>query len=372
MIDQRGTGLSRPSLNCPEISEANSRSSLAACRARLLAAGIDLADFNTAANAHDVHDLLTALDLPVVNVYGLSYGTRLALILVRDFPQRLRALILDGVFPPQAQVLTDQATNGARAFEQLFADCAADPRCRDAYPGLRDSFHQLIEKLSHEPAEITLLQSGEATRMDGEVWVNYVFGLLYDTSLLPWLPAMISAHAAGGYDYFPPMPLDAQSNDPPPADFLLDYDDDSEGLHYSVICAEDVAFDRADDVIAAGAELPPRFDSAFTQAALQTIDLCRVWDVPAADASHKLPVVSDIPTLLLSGAYDPITPPGWAEAAAQSLSASWHVVFPAVGHGALGSSDCADQIARSFLRQPTAQPDGSCVEALHPPAFHSE
>lgn len=376
LIDQRGTGLSLPSLNCPEKDEATSEDPLAECRARLVESGIDLTAFNTAANARDVHDLLVALDLPTANIYGISYGTRLALALARDFPGRLRAIILDGVSPPQARVITEQAANGNLAFEQLFADCAASPTCSGAYPDLRERFDQVIDRLSEEPAEIIDLQSGEATMMNSDIWVNAIFALLYDTNRLPWLPALISAHAAGEYDFQPPVPdemalPDEADMDVQLPDFLVNYDDDSEGMHYSVICAEDVPFDRADDVIAAGAQLPPRIDAALTKASLQTFDLCRVWNVPAADASTKQPVVSDIPTLLFSGAYDPITPPAWAEAAAQSLSASWHLVFPAAGHGALGSSDCADQIALDFFNQPTVAPNSSCIEALRPPDFQS-
>jgi len=371
LIDQRGTGLSLPSLNCPEIDEATSEDPLAECRARLVETGIDLAAYNSAANAHDVQDLLTALDLPAANVYGVSYGTRLALTLARDFPQRLRAIILDGVSPPQAQALAEQAANGNRAFEQLFADCAASPQCSQAYPDLRDSFNHVIDTLNQEPAEIAHLQSFEATWMDGEAWINTVFDLLYKTSLLPGLPAMISAHAAGEYRYEEHLLTDAKLDLLLP-DSRLKYDDYSEGMYYSVICAEDVPFERADDVIAAGAQLPPRIDAVLTKAVMQTFDHCHVWDVPAADASEKLPVVSDIPALLFSGAYDPITPPAWAEAAAQSLSNSWHFVFPAAGHGALGSSDCADWLALQFLAQPSAGPDGSCIEELRPPDFHSE
>lgn len=377
LIDQRGTGLSSPSLNCPEIDEAVSGDSLAACRARLLAAGINLAAFNTAANAQDAHDLLIALELPSANVYGTSYGTRLALTLARDFPGRLRAIILDGVSPPQAQVLAEQTANGARAFEQLFADCAASPQCSQAYPDLRDSFDQVIDKLSQKPANIAHLQSGEAILMDSEAWVNLVFDLLYDTRLLPWLPAMINAHAAGEYGFQVLgqdgiSPLAKTQRSMPLPDFVEHYDQDSEGMYFSVICAEAAPFERADDVIAAGAQLPPRIAAALTKASMQTFADCRVWDVPAADASEKRPVVSAIPTLLFSGAYDPITPPAWAEAAAQYLSASWHYVFPDTGHGALGHSDCADQIALSFLSQPTAQPASNCLQALRPPDFHSE
>ena len=370
LIDQRGTGLSRPSLNCPEYADATSEDPLAACRARLVAAGVDLATYNTAANAQDVHDLLIALGLPTANIYGLSYGTRLALALARDYPQRLRAIILDGVFPPQARMLADQAANGVRAFEQLFADCAASAQCRQAYPDLRDSFDQVIDKLTQEPADIAHWQTGEATRMDSETWVNFVFDLLYDAQLLPWLPALINAHAAGDYDYTPPGLGELLGRQLP--DFFLHVDQDSEGMYYSTICAEDAPFERAEDVLAAGALLPARIAAALKKAPMQLLDDCQVWDVPAAAASATLPVVSDMPTLLFSGAYDPITPPAWAEAAAQSLSASWHFVFPASGHGALGHNDCADQLARSFLSQPTAQPLGNCVTALRPPDFHSQ
>lgn len=370
LIDQRGTGLSLPSLNCPEYADATSADPLTACRARLVTAGVDLAAYNTAANAQDVHDLLIALDLPVVNIYGVSYGTRLALTLARDYPQRLRAIILDGVFPPQARMLADQAANGFRAFEQLFADCAASAQCSQAYPDLRDSFDQVIDKLGQEPADIIHLQTGEPTWMDSEVWVNFVFDLLYDARLLPWLPAMIDAHAAGEYDYQPPGQDEMLGRQLP--DFFLNYDQDSEGMYYSTICAEDASFERADDVLAAGAQLPPQIAAALRKTAMQTLGDCRVWDVPAAAASDKLPVVSDIPALLFSGAYDPITPPAWSEAAAQFLSASWHFAFPAVGHGALGNSDCANQLARSFLSQPKAEPASNCVTALRPRDFHSQ
>ena len=377
LIDQRGTGLSQPSLNCPEFASASSENPLMDCRARLVAAGIDLAAFNTAANAQDVHDLLIALGLPTVHIYGLSYGARLALALARDFPQRLRALILDGVSPPQAQLLVEQASNGQRAFEQLFADCAASPRCAQAYPDLRDSFAQVIDNLRQLPAEIVHWQSGEATWMDGEIWVNYVFGLFYDARLLPWLPALISAHAAGDYDFFPrELGEKASQTAAAPAlqlpDFAMRFDEHSEGLYYSVICAEAAPFASADAVNAAGEQLSAHIDAALTRASLQTIADCRVWDVPAAPAKQMRPVVSDIPTLLFSGAYDPITPPNWAEQAAQSLGTSWRFVFPDTGHGALDKQVCARQIALTFLRQPTAGPQSDCIEALRPPDFQHE
>ncbi|MYE78927.1 MAG: alpha/beta hydrolase [Chloroflexi bacterium] len=374
LIDQRGAGLSQPALNCPEIDAGASENPLAACRARLLAAGIDLAAYNTSNSAQDINELLIALDLPTANIYGISYGARLALTMARDFPQRLGAMILDGVSPPQAQLLTEQAVNGNRAFERLFADCAADPACRQAYPNLRASFNQVIDRLNQAPAEIAHLRSGAATWMDGEIWVNYLFDLLYDTSLLAWLPAMIRAHAAGDYGFAPPEM--ASLAKPESAlqlpDFALQYDADSEGLYYSIICAEAVPFESAEGLLAAGARLPPRTAAALSNAALQLLADCELWGLPAAAASHKRPVISAIPTLLFSGAYDPVSPPAWAVAAAQGLETSWRFVLPDTGHGALGNSDCADTIALEFLRQPTQEPASDCLEALRPPVFRSQ
>ena len=377
LIDQRGTGLSQPSLNCPESDDAEAAggelAALQHCRNRLLVEGIDLRAYNSAANAHDVHDLLVALDIDQANIYGISYGTRLALTLARDFPFRLRALALDGVSPPQARIVSEQAANATRAFERLFADCAASAACASAYPNLRETFYATVDALNDAPAEILDWHSDEAREMDGHDWIDYFFDLFYDSDVLPYLPAFIAAHADGDFFYDPAPLADEDEDDWVEMPVELDeVDDDSEGMYYSLTCADEVAFDSYEAAAAAGQALEARMDESLTAAALWLLEDCRLWNVPASPARENLAVVSDIPTLLLSGAYDPITPPAWGALAAQTLSQSWHYVFPAAAHGVLDSHPCADSLLRSFLDEPTARPDDACVAALPPPDFYRD
>ena len=376
LIDQRGTGLSTPSLNCPEMDDAGDAgdysSVLQNCRNRLLVEGIDLRAYSSAYSAWDAHDLLVALNIDAANIYGISYGSQLALTFARDFPERLRALVLDGVSPPQARIVSEQAANGQAAFERLFADCAASAACASAYPNLRGMFHATADALDESPAVILDWHSNEERDMDGADWINYLFDLFYDSDALPYMPAFIAAHAAGDY-FHDPAPVAA---DDQPADWtdtpigFDDLDDDSEGMYFSVVCADSVPFDSAEAALAAGEKLPPRLDAALTSAAIGLLDDCYLWNVPASHPRENNVVHSDIPTLLLSGAYDPITPPAWGTLAARALSHSWHYIFPAAGHGVLGSHACADALLRAFLDDPTARPDDDCVAALRPPDFH--
>ncbi len=376
LIDQRGTGYSKPSLNCPEMDEAaeagGDSAALQHCRNRLLVEGIDLSAYNSANNAWDVQDLLVAMDIDAANIYGISYGTRLALTLARDFPARLRALILDGVYPPQAQLVSEQGKNGQGAFDQLFKDCANSPACASAYPNLREQFNATVDKLNESPAEVLDWNTYEEREMDGVEWINYFFSLLYDSTVLPYLPAFIAAHADGDFhNDLAPFPGEDESDDwvEIPTEFE-ELDSDSEGMFHSVTCADEVAFDTYEAALEAGKELEPRMDQALTTAAIWLLDSCDLWNVPASHPREANAVHSDIPALLLSGAYDPITPGEWGALAARTLSGGWHYVFPAAGHGVLGSHACADLLLRSFLDDPTARPDDDCVDALRPPDFY--
>jgi len=152
MFDQRGVGFSEPGLFCPEyldeltdiadedISSDESASreiaSLLECRSRLLDDNdVDLTAYNTAESAADVADLRVTLGYADWNLYGISYGTRLALGVMRDHPQGVRSVILDSTLPPEADLMTEGPANFARALRVLFTGCSSDPNCAGAYPG---------------------------------------------------------------------------------------------------------------------------------------------------------------------------------------------------------------------------------------------
>src|SRR5207237_7170740 len=155
LIDQRGTGLSQPSLACKETTTLDYRTlgqqlspqrqadlwvqAAQQCRARLVASGINLNAYTSLADAADVAALRGALGYPALNLYGVSYGTRLALTVMRTHPQGLRSVILDSVDPPDVNAVTGPLASSARAFAVLFQGCAADPACNAAFPHLQQT-----------------------------------------------------------------------------------------------------------------------------------------------------------------------------------------------------------------------------------------
>jgi pimeloyl-ACP methyl ester carboxylesterase len=462
LLDQRGTGYSLPSLNCPEVDDPDlpaDADAEALCRERLLREGVAIAAYTSAENAADAADLVQALDLPQVNLFGVSYGTRLALTMMRDYPERIRAVILDAVYPPQVNGYDEQAANGARAFEQLFADCEADAECRAAYPDLRAVFLQMIGDLNEVPMR-GVDDYGDPAELFGDTVVNELFQLLYDTAAIPDLPLMIMAAAERDYNTYASLggaapddltaQLEAMSDEEFDAyvaqylsfatvedylafvdtlsddeynDLLLevynqgsdiseeeqqalderllaltglasfgelydylaelsddDYyalldeaygviDDSSEGMFNSVECYEEVPFNRYETAEALAADLNPSLATALLYDVEGMFATCEMWGIPQAPALENEPVTRDIPTLVLSGTYDPITPPAWGQAAADALPRSTHVVFPGVGHGAVDTLPCPTQIALRFLEQPQQPVDTACVAAMTPPRF---
>ncbi len=362
LVDQRGTGLSRPSLDCPEYGAAEA-DWLRACHSRLLAAGVDLSQFQALSVVQDIRDLLDALELEQVNLYGVSYGSRLALLLAKIAPERIRAMALDGVYPPPRYDLAELASNSARSLERLFADCASDAACHAAYPELRGMFFRVIGQLNATPAELYHLGESTGWHLNGDQFLAWTIGVLRHKDALPALPALIAAFEAGVHDQF--VSIDASVNAPSGHDRAAH----SEGFELSVRCSEGARLaaagrEGADDLTVSEAIL------RVTDPVAQRIgEQCALWDVPPAPAMIAQPVLSDAPALLLSGAYDPATPPHWARFAALGLSRGWHVVFPHLGHGVLEAEECAARLLLAFLRDPLTAPTDACLALMKPPDF---
>jgi len=208
LLDQRGTGYSKPSLQCQEwvavVNRTRGQNSWTEesinlrieaakqCHNRLVGGGINLAAYNSAASAADLNDLRLALGYKAWNLYVRSYGGRLALTVMRDYPAGIRSAILDSPFPPQANLYEGIAANIWRAFTTLFNGCAADPACQAAYPDLERIFNELVDRLNAHP--ITLAVTDPVTGVPrnqfitGSDIINGGFTALYDTRLIPYLP----------------------------------------------------------------------------------------------------------------------------------------------------------------------------------------
>ncbi|MGD8624175.1 MAG: alpha/beta hydrolase [Anaerolineae bacterium] len=373
LFNQRGTHGAEPALECPGMAEftralgqeplawparqARELEFLLGCQETLVARGANLAAYNSAENAADVADLRLALGYEQVNLYGISYGTRLALTVMRDHPQGVRSVILDSVYLPQVDLDETLAANAHRAFQTLFEGCASDVYCRSHYPDLEAVFYRTVDALNTEPVKVQVQGSTVDAWLDGDILMSAVFGTLYRTDAIPWLPTMIYQASQGNYE-----PLRT------PLEAMLDAGGISTGMHYALQCREEVAFESYHETVDLAADLPPQVAAHY--ASSQVFDLCAAWGAGAAPPVENEPVASSIPTLVVSGQYDPITPPDWGRLAAGTLDHSFFFEFPGVGHGVIRSSDCGRQIGRQFLADPTERPDDACLDDLQGPTFH--
>ncbi|SDF48736.1 alpha/beta hydrolase fold [Blastococcus aurantiacus] len=384
LLDQRGTGLSEPSLACDEYTEwalgslgsglsdeeleAGAFDALDECHERLADDGVDFADYNSAASAADLEDLRVALDYDEWNLYGISYGTRLAQQAMRDHPDGIRSVVLDSAYPADADLYEEMPGNAERAMDALFATCADDPACATAYPDLSRTFQDLVAKLNAAPAPITVVDASSGERvddeLDGDALVGFLFDSLYSTELVPHLPEVITAASAGEFGSIGLL-LGTQTQS-------LDFQ--AIGQQLAVQCHEEVSFGSREDVAAAAADHPlveGYFESGPSSGS-GIFDVCDSWDAGEAGSEANEKVSSDIPTLVLAGDLDPITPPRWGEQVAEDLSEAFYVQFPFTGHGALPSHECAVGIAEDFLDEPGQEPATGCVDDIAAPAFTPE
>ena len=377
IFDQRGVGYSEPALDCPEllelelalldddISEEESNrvylDTLGDCRSRLDGAGVDLASYNSFENAADIEDIRQVLGYDRINLYGISYGTRLALTMMRDYPDAIRSVILDSPVPVQGDLQADIPGHIDGAFRQFFDGCASDRACQAAYPELEDDFYALVERLDARPAlfPVTYFFTGDRYNVlfSGEDLINILFQSLYSDEIFPLMPRVIDDAGQENYDLLSQIY----------ANFLINNEFISFGMYYSVNCQEEFAFSNRDRVAAESAAYPGLVD--YLDDWPTTFAACDIWDVGVADSIENRPVTSDIPTLIMAGQYDPITPDRWARLVEADLERDTYLLFPAVGHGVTTSDNCAAGIADAFFDDPISAVDLSCAELVAPPRF---
>jgi pimeloyl-ACP methyl ester carboxylesterase len=366
VFDQRGTGYSRPRLDCPErvaitpallggrlSANESSQAILDAfrrCRERLLAEGIDLSAYHSAASAADIDDLRTVLGYKQWNIYAISYGTRLALTLMRDHPGTVRSAVLDSVYPLQVNLYTTLAPNAERAFSLFFERCAADPDCGQAYPDLRAVLYQLVDDLNARPVRVSLfVEDGkQSVRVDGGVMLDVLFTGLYNPAVRDSMPQMIYDIRSGDYTILGQR-------------LELYFDTSSAlGMQMAVQCAEELPFSAPEDAYAAAQGVQPQLAAFFPQSVRPLFAVCKEWSVAPPDPRENLPVSSDVPTLVLAGEGDPITPPAWGRMVAEDLSHAYFYEVPDAAHWVFRSSDCAVQMALAFWEHLAEDPGEIC------------
>ena len=372
IFNQRGTPYAEPDLSCPEteailpqmlaaseeIGQQLYDEAIDACYARLRGEGIDLSAYNSLENAADIPLIARALGYETYNFYGVSYGTLLGLHLMRNHPEGLRAVILDSVVPPDINFISEIPASEDRVLSEVFAACEADPACREQYPDLEERFFTLVRQYNENPVTLALANPDTGERydayMDGTTLRSILFQLLYVPRMSAVFSKMVADLEKGDTRYIASMwPLLV-------FDQLV-----SEGMYYSVICAEDADIDVAAIPLES---LRPEIGETARDDIQSYVDACARWQVELLPPAIDDPVISDIPTLLLSGRFDPITPPAFAAAAAARLSNATVLVDPTASHGVAFFNPCVNGIISEFLDDPTASPDSTCLTALRAPA----
>lgn len=387
IFDQRGTGFSYPSLNCYELEEDSSDDPLADCYERLLSEEVDLSAYNSAASAADMADLITTLGYEQVNLWGISYGTRLALTFMRDYPQMVNAVVIDSVFPPEVNAIETGSVDAFGAFDLILTQCEQDAACSATYPTLRDDFYTLIDSLNESPAVFFYDDGEDGYEMElyGDDILSAMFTAIYDSSIIPMMPYAITlmvnaqddADYTNAYDlmqgYYTPEAWveggtegsDAESV--MESDMVLEYIEqlgdisDSEGMYASVSCVEEAPFESLDVGYEYVEEIPEVFHSWAISSLESALADCDTWAVePSSDIEAEL-VLSDAPTLVIAGSFDPVTPPSYALSALEGLSAGVYLEFPTGSHSETGLPGCGADITAAFFADPAAPLDTSCV-----------
>ena len=365
LLDQRGTGRSLSGLDCelPEgfdLTTATPQEIQAGVASCIAEFDHDPRFFTTSVAVTDLDRLREALGVDAWNLYGVSYGTRVAQHYLRRYGDRVRTMILDGVVPAELTLGPSIAPDAQNALNAIFARCAESPACAERFRDLPQHFAELLARFSNDSIEVVINDSvtGEPKSMLLEA--SHLQGAIrfmsYNDATVALLPLTLETAYQGNY-----LPLAAQ------ADLQIEGVAESIGfaMHNSVICTEDVPFFGA---AAVTATIPAPYLGSLITDGLRTI--CNNWPVGVMDDDFKEPVVSDRPVLVLSGQHDPVTPPENGERIiAAGLENARHIIGRAQGHG-LASVGCVPRLMRSFVEAGSAADlDPSCLDDEPPMPF---
>lgn len=362
-FDYRGTGFSAPKL-CPDLKDSLSRFAKTKpsaeaiqvyknglykkCREQLHDGGIEVSSFNSAQLAADADAVRRALKIDNWNVYGVSFGTTVALNMLRNNDKHIKSVILDSPFPPNAPWL-DFVRPFDTCFKVLERNIANDPVASVRFPSLREDFRKAVTRLNKQPATLKNSTAPEPFEFNGDSFAWSVWRAMLNPRSIPFVPLAIQ-EVANGNDSALSKWLEAFHSPNAFGAF-------SEAQSFAVICFESRPRSVADTKASLISNYPD-FASFYVDF---EGELCNAWQPESGGPEIFRPVVSNVPTLILSGEYDPVCPPLFADITAGSLSNSTSIVVPAASHAAIHADDCLRKLARDFVSNPGKKLDSKCV-----------
>lgn len=364
LIDQRGTGQSAP-MKCAsdeEIIEGrfSREETIVQTQTCLDALPHDPRYFTTSVAVEDLEALRLALGYEQFNLYGISYGSRVAQHFLRRFPASTRTVVLDGVVPPQIALGPAIATEAQNILDGIFGRCAESKPCNDRFPTIRDDFLRLEQNLTAAPVSVTMANPVTGQREDVRFGNDEIAGALrllsYHPTSVALIPLLIDEAVNGNY-----APLAAQ--------FMMIAENMADtlnvGMHNAVVCTEDAPYFAAEDISRDALEA-----TYLGPIQLDALDaICSVWPQGVIDDEFKVAVATNIPVLLLSGEADPITPPSYADLAAVDFGNALHLTGKNQGHGQAPRGCVADIIGDFVAAASIENLATGCMERLHAMPF---
>ena len=359
-LDQRGTGGSHP-LNCEFYNKSDPQSYLEyffplddvkKCRQQLEATS-DLTLYTTPIAMDDLDDVRAALGYEKINIFGGSYGTRAALVYLRQHPEHVRTIILQGVAPTYQFMPYDFPQGNERALQGVINECAADVACHTAFPNLDAENKSVLQRLLQGPVEVELPAQNVSTAASSPTTIKVKLSRDLAAEAIRYM--LYSPVAAGRV----PLVLHqaANGNFAPLAQNALRYrrtlvGSGSNGMYLSITCAEDLPWIKPGD----GERLAANTLLGDYRLRQQR-EACALWPRASISADYSEPVRGSAPVLILTGQWDPVTPPENGDKAARYLPNSLHIIVPHGGHalGGLDGIECVDNLITQFIEEGTAK-----------------
>ena len=369
LVDQRGTGLSEPSL-CPNLNDAlvdaniavaaavgtvgiedaltKRRATYSSCRDSAITQGFNLRDFGTTVTVSDFEWVRRALGIERWNVYGESYGTTVAMTLAALHPASIRSVVLDSVNPPDPGPLYSATVADAR--DAFFMACASDPACSQSYPDLAGTYRDTLDQLDRNPLIVVvppeLHRSDDRVRLTAPLFEVLVGNLIYYPTYYEGVPRLIEA--------------------------VHDRDSRDLGVVLASVYATAASLNRATQVAVECRDRPryrtPLPSDPRVLDLMQLYDICNEWS--ELGPPPLVPSGTNVPTLVLAGEFDPNARPSFSRQLAGQIgiNARW-IEFPRLGHNVRAFSPCGAGIAAAFIDNPAQAPDTSCADRRPSIAF---
>lgn len=365
LVDQRGTGRSNR-LDCeisdetvlasedPAVLQAQAQACLASLRS-------DPRYYTTSIAVRDLDEVRAALGYERLNLYAISYGTRVAQHYIRRYPERVRSVVLDGAVPVDLALGPDAALEAQRALDAIFQRCASDERCDSAFPQLAGQFTALKSRLEQTPLQLEIpdpIDSRPVTTVFGVSELSAAVRLLsYSDEAASVLPLLI--HEAHSLQR--PHSLAAQY-------LMVKRSMETQiayGMHFAVVCSEDAP--RWSQRSVTDEMLRQTYMGTAFMSGMESI--CKEWPRGTVDADFNAPLESSAPALILSGSNDPVTPPTYGARASKAFPNGRHLVIDGQGHGQIANG-CMPRVLARFIATADAEAlDTRCLASIRPAPF---